>query len=440
MDYAYESNMLNDSLKDKQIVFDRFADTKLKKLIEKENGIVVMDPIYFNISTDIIIYADEIEPVEFEKTFTYEQALEHNIQCMSKSQFLKTYNLNYIEPTGFKYNLKLVVFAGFQNYRWQMFIESKGGMVSDDPTDFTTLIIYSSTSSIAYIEGEKIGSWMISKSEFENLYEDELKNFKITSEDDVETSIDEFIEVDTEDSKQLCRLVKKHLPTFFDDIYVPYDSFKEGNWDIPEVLSLNFDSLFYNEKYMAEADNDRFYEVFDKYLRFIEPILQPTSELAKSMESWSTKKINTQLKKIIIGKKYHIISPLLMIQTYKKLCKEHKNETKEFVRAELKKCLDKILGSFHKEIDLFKIEFDKIVTDYVYTYPLNGSPKYCSTYIKGFINSIILIILELVDKLIDLQIYAIHGVVADLINYYVPLDIINSYDVDDHDGKKLVTI
>ena len=74
-----------------------------------------------------------------------------------------------------------------------------------------------------------------------------------------------------------------------------------------------------------------------------------------------------------------------------------------------------------------------MVNSYVYEYPLNGPDV--NSHVLGFINSVILTIFELVDKLIDLHIYALHPIISNIICYYTPIDDINEYKSSDNDEK-----
>ena len=351
-----------------------------------------------------------------------------------------------------------IVFDGFKDRKLKNFIESKGGTASYSSGNSSfninaTMIVYADASdfkkSLTYQTAKGFDVSCLSKSKFFTKYEinidsDVPNNTEITELTELIDDMD--LEIDVADIKNICRLLNKNLPDFYDDIYIPYDLFKEGEWDINDILHKNADVLFYNKKCMTTDDDKRFYEVFDKYICLMEPIWEPDSQLRKYLKSWAKKSGVTYLKYIMTKDKYKIISPMFLADTYKKMYIKCDGGT-ELLKVEYIKCLDKIMSVYENEIHLFKIEIDKIINAYVYEYPIECisekekvQPIDSLNYTKGFINSIILAIIEFAEKLITLNIYAIHTIVVDVINYYVPLDDINLYKRDEHSGKKLITI
>jgi len=75
---------------------------------------------------------------------------------------------------------------------------------------------------------------------------------------------------------------------------------------------------------------------------------------------------------------------------------------------------------------------------YVYEQPINHIDQ--PMYLTGFINSILLAIIDLSEKLIELNVYAIHPIVNNSINYYTPLDDINLYDPVENDNRPIYII
>ena len=49
-------------------------------------------------------------------------------------------------------------------------------------------------------------------------------------------------------------------------------------------------------------------------------------------------------------------------------------------------------------------------------------------------------ILDLADILIDNHVYAIHAIVAEIIDEYTPLDIINAYEISKHNGRNIYIV
>lgn len=334
---------------------------------------------------------------------------------------------------------ELIVFDGFKDRALKSAIESQGGIVSILSASFNisaTILIYADNSnfkdSLNYHTAKNFGTKCISKSKFETKYKivDLLTKFTddFIPEEIADPTEPEF---DLPDTKKLCRLLHKHLPDLHDNIHVPYDWFKDGGWNVINILYDNPDSLFYNDICLTPTDKERFNEIFDKYICIVEPIWKLDSDLRKYLENC---KSDIYLKKIMTIDKYKIISPVYLLDIYKKkwnICKgDH-----ELVDQKYKKHLDKIMASYKTEIKKFKSEISKIVTAYVYEYPIFSNEEINLGYVKGFINSIILTILDLAEKLISLNIYAIHAIIYDIVNYYIPLDEINMYNESDNDGK-----
>lgn len=189
----------------------------------------------------------------------------------------------------------------------------------------------------------------------------------------------------------ICILIKKHIENFYDNIYIPYIFFKKNDWDIKKTLLENKDILYYNEKYLINDDKKIFNNIFKNYVKMIEKIM--SNELYIYL-----KKEDNNLKKIINS---YPISPIYIIELYKN------NKIDE---------LDEIMEKVKKEKKKFKIIFKKIIKEYVY----NTSKDL--VYKLGFINSVLMEILKLADKLIKLNVYAIHSIISNIIDDILPLD------------------
>lgn len=269
------------------------------------------------------------------------------------------------------------------------------------------------------------------ESEFVNIDKlDELSDIEI--EADTATN--------TTDTKKMCRLIRKHLKGVYDDIYVSYKYIRQNDWNIANSMHDNTDSLFYDGDYMTESDTNRFYEIFHRYVSVvIEPIFNYSNQLSRYMQSWSDKSSSTYLKRLMIEGDYAILSPLFVADAYKKKYMKYKKD-KTRLDNKFKKYLDGIILEYNKERKLFKHTYREIIDSYVYECPLDIVLDSNSTYVKGFINSIIMTILDFAEKIIELNVYAIHSIVNEIIDYYVPLDDINTFNPQNYRGKKLVII
>ena len=247
-------------------------------------------------------------------------------------------------------------------------------------------------------------------------------------------------------NKTICRMVNIQLRDFFDDIYIPYHYFRKAEWKISKVLYNNEDSLFYNEKYLTPEDKNRFYEVFDKFVNMIEEILSTENKLHTFLEKWTdTSDIRwrslptkSYLKSVLTKKEYQVISPLYVTNLYCELNAKYKDDKK--VKKILEDHLDEVIKNVKKEMREFKKIYNSIVDSYTYEYPLDESECTSDIYVKGFINSVILASLDYVEKLLDLNIYAVNPMVMDIIGFYTPLNEINTYDPSENDGRKLYIV
>ena len=255
------------------------------------------------------------------------------------------------------------------------------------------------------------------------------------------------------DNQTICRLLNLHLNDFFNDIYIPFDHFQHGNWKISKILYDNEDCIFYKEKYVPPEDRQRFYEVFDKFNNMIEKILDPNTKLCSFLKKltnmneskWKYNGTQSYLRRIIRKSQYQTISPLHIIETYCEISKKYAKEDDPLVKeAKIKEehsaLLDDIIKKTTREIRIFIRKYNSIVESYVFENPIQPIETKDNIYVLGFINSVILAIFDFIDKLLDLNIFAVHTIVTDLIDYYLPLDDIYTYNPDTYDHRKLFIV
>lgn len=255
------------------------------------------------------------------------------------------------------------------------------------------------------------------------------------------------------DNQVICRLLNLHLNDFFNDIFIPFDHFKHGNWKISKILYDNEDCIFYKEKYVPPEDRERFYEVFEKFTNMIENILDPKTKLCSFLKKltnmdepkWKYNGTQSYLRRIMKQQKYQTISPLYIIDTYceisKKYAKEDDASVKETkIKEEHGASLDAIIKKTTREIRIFIRKYNSIVESFVFENPIQHIEMKDNIYVMGFINSVILAIFDFIDKLLDLNIYAVHTIVIDIIDYYLPLDDIYTYNPDTYNQRKLFIV
>jgi len=249
---------------------------------------------------------------------------------------------------------------------------------------------------------------------------------------------------ETKRNKSICFMLKRNFPDFYDRIYVPFKLFREGEWNISKVLRQNMDALYHNEEFVTNIDVARFDNVFGRYLDLIKKVFETDTQLEKYMIQWKERRNETYLKKIIKGSKYNIITPFYLADIHKRLFVKYKTDTEKFDKKYTRK-LNETIESYRFEKKEFREKFNELLDAYVYEYPIesptmNSDKNLAEMYTKGFVNGMILAILDFADKLLDLRIYAIHHVVKSVINSYLPLDDINLLDPEDKDYVAIMII
>ncbi|XWV26068.1 hypothetical protein QJ857_gp1012 [Tupanvirus soda lake] len=247
------------------------------------------------------------------------------------------------------------------------------------------------------------------------------------------------------ENKTMCRLLNIHLREFYDDIYIPFDFFRNADWNISKILYDNEDILFYNKKYITKVDEERFYEVFDKFILMLEEIFSTNSKLYVFLKKWTdmtnirwkTNGTKSYLKSLLTESKYQYISPAFTTNLFCEISKKHNNDP-QIVKSEIEKELDIIVKKVKEEVKKFRKIYNEIVMSYVYEFPYNTQEK--DIYVKAFINTVILVVLDFAEKLIELNVYAIHPIVKDIIGYYTPLDEINQYNPLDNGNRKICIV
>jgi hypothetical protein len=248
-----------------------------------------------------------------------------------------------------------------------------------------------------------------------------------------------------EENKTICRLIRIHLREFYDDICIPYNFFNNEGWNVDKVLYNNENVLFYNKKYIDDADKKRFDFVFNKYVNMLKEIFIPTNVLQVYLKKWTdTSSIkwksnadNSYLKTLLTEGKYQYISPSYTSNLFYVNCKKYGNDITK-IRDETEKTLNDVVKNVKKEISQFKKNYNGIVKSYVYKCPHDMNE--INVFSKTFIRSTILEIMNLIEKMVDLHVYAIHPIVENIIGDYISFDTINNYSRNDNDGKFLYIV
>lgn len=239
------------------------------------------------------------------------------------------------------------------------------------------------------------------------------------------SSKDETIHNFTPPNERICKLISSHLEYFFDFIYIPIDHFSTENWKIKEVLYENKDVLFYDKKYLS---HDQFRDVFDKYISMLENIFSPFGKLIFYIEQWNYLADENLLKRLIVHKKYRYISPSYIANIYDDSIKKEKYWE---VEKKLSEHLDGIYHAAKKEMVQFKKHFLSIIMYHVYWFPFRTNK---------LLEIVIKFILNLTEKMVGLNVYAIHPIVNNVVEFYLPLEEIIEYDLESNDGRELVIV
>lgn len=252
------------------------------------------------------------------------------------------------------------------------------------------------------------------------------------------------------DNRSLCRLLNLHLPSFFDNIYIPFVLFKEDEWNIKKIIRENKDVIFFNDIYIEKNTKKKFIPVFNKYVDMINRIMNADNCLYiflnrwtdTSNTRWKCVQTNSHINIILSNPKYEYISPIYITNLYYEYSKKY-NKNFDICKQNIEKHMDDITNKLEYETDIFVADCDHIIDTYVYTYPITNCVYLHSelnTYTKSMINKLLIKIISFTDKLINMNIYAIHTIINDAISMYVPLDHFNTFESEYHNNTSIIII
>lgn len=294
------------------------------------------------------------------------------------------------------------------------------------------------------VELDEIIDEYIANQQSDQCHED---NNKDNNEDNKENE-DNNDEKETQKNELICRIIKVHFSEFYDDIYVPFKFFKNGDWKIGKILYDNEDVLFYHDDYLTENDKERFHDIFSKYVIMIEEILSTDNKLYCFLEKWTnttglypkSNLAKSHLRNILNNTKYHDISPAHIAKIYWQISKKYNNDgqSRDKINSEVINYLDDLVLKIKKEKKKFTRIHHEIVYAHVYEQPIDYDPK--SAYSISFINCIIMAILDCAERLINLNVYTIHTIINEIIDDDTPLQMIYQHDPKEYGGRKMIII
>jgi hypothetical protein len=249
---------------------------------------------------------------------------------------------------------------------------------------------------------------------------------------------------DIEKNQAICNLIYLHFRKIYRYIYIPHDFFIDDDFDIINILNKNEDMLFYNSNIISRDDKDRFYKIFGELTRIIEHIFNPDSNFAIMLRRWTDmttsvwekKKVSSFLNVTLKKRKYSYISPAYITDMFCQLSSQYNEVDK--IKDNLITHLDKIIADAKGHIREFSKKYRQIIESYVYYLDIHNDNFLARQ--KTLLNEIIMNSLDLAEKLVKLNVYAIHEIVNGIISYYTPIDIYNQYNSENHQGKPIYIV
>lgn len=252
-----------------------------------------------------------------------------------------------------------------------------------------------------------------------------------------------------------CRLINMHMRKYFDDIYVTYRMFRDGEWDVSKVLYQNEDILFYSKRFVPNQDRSLFDPVFTKYVSMLENIFDQRNMLMAYLRMWTDMskprwKANNKKSYLLnlINGKYRIIDPSYTVTVFHDnrlqyaarpgSSKKTIARSMALIQTKTEEHLNQIMSNVNRILRVFNRNYKRLVNTYVYGHSSKETTR--ELYLKALLNCTSLSIFEVADKLIDQHIHAVHPLINDIIEYYTPIDDLLTYNPADHGGKPLLIL
>lgn len=251
-------------------------------------------------------------------------------------------------------------------------------------------------------------------------------------------------------NRKFCRLIKVQMPSFYDNIFVPYHYFRDGRWDIRQIIYENTDALFYSEKYMSSSDQTKFEKLHLDYFNVIAEIMDPEGKLYRFLDKWTIQRgpfakwrdsrEGSHLKNLIL--KHDRISPFYFIDLYADAIKQNIEGTiearKENIIAIMSKKIEVRVKNIRRHTIIFKKRYDALVSSFVFNYPIDfghdarerehgacddiSFADKIAKYEFNFVSKLLKSILNFADKLMSLDVYAVHAVITEIIDNFFDID------------------
>jgi len=227
------------------------------------------------------------------------------------------------------------------------------------------------------------------------------------------------------DNKKICQLLGTHFDRFYDNIGVEIKLFRRENWNFMQVIADNEDVLFYNEQFMSDTNKLKFCLVFPKYISLVKQNFLTTSNLFVFLNNLHISDKTNYLKNIMIDKKFCLISPSYIMELYVHYLTLYKRQHHVIQRKMEAKLLN-ILKCTMTNIYQFADQYELLVDVYVREFPI--TKQSIDDHKNNFLHNVFDMILNFIDKLVDLNIYAIHPIIDNVTSFHMPFDVMNLND------------
>lgn len=232
--------------------------------------------------------------------------------------------------------------------------------------------------------------------------------------------------------QEISILLKLHVPDFYNNIFIPHSFFKNNNYDIMTTIQENNDSIFYVEKYIQPEEIQRFNYVFEQYAIILSRNFTTDDNLIKFLRKWTCQNISpwrankkqTRLKKLLNNPKIYYFSPHYIIKLY---CDNYYSvHDINTAITNTKKKLYSIAAHIAQETRSFQQKYQNLINHFVYQNEYQDMDYSQKTQI--LMQDIMKLILDLSEKLIKYDIYAINSLISNIINCYTPINCLNNND------------
>lgn len=261
----------------------------------------------------------------------------------------------------------------------------------------------------------------------------------ISSSDSSSDSDDPITPEERKYNRNMCDYLENNTNYFFSGIGLEKRDFRRYNWHIKKALCDCPEIMFYIKQYLPTEDEARFTQVFEKHVNTILRLFDPNYN--KNFYDFLSKKefanfINDpDVKKPVIIRlmnrhalKYH--DPLYLYNLYNEVVN---NRESDVSRKNAIKTLNAIINDnkmrIQEEKDKFMKTFVEIIDYYYYENSFETSIEDSIVESMGCMNSILLLIINFVEKLNELHVIGIYEIINNMTDSHIPLEAMIQYQM-----------